>query len=463
MRSAAAVKVGAVVLLALVLVVVFAVYVMGFRARATHYRVCVTFDNAQGLVGGDPVMLAGVKIGQVKSVQVSPDLKAEVILDLDRRQSGPLYDTFQFRVNTSGLIQTRMVEVVPPPPGRRKGTLLEGGACLVGTSAPDLNSLLAQSGTLINNLNRTVTTINQTLTDPKVLGNITRSLESIAAAAAAAQQLAETTAGLAAETQPELQATMQNVRRATADVKATTDLLRTQLARSNIVPNVEEITRETQTTAANLARLTGDLAKVTSNPNFQQDISGSLADIRASAASLKKITADLTAVSGEVKKAAPSIPKAAAEISKIAETTATIRERLKPPQINASFDVLGSPKAGRTFSSGRLDFTTQEGRFLRLGIDDIGENSKVDVQVGERQGRRTLRYGLIRSELGIGLDLPTPRDSTLSLNVFDPNHVKADVLLDLPRFFGRPDLDFLVGLRDLNGDNLAVAGVRLRR
>ena len=71
------------------------------------------------------------------------------------------------------------------------------------------------------------------------------------------------------------------------------------------------------------------------------------------------------------------------EVAKIAETTAVIRERLKAPRINASFDVLHSPRAGHIFSSGRLDFTTQEGRFLRLGLDDIGQEGKVDVRIAE--------------------------------------------------------------------------------
>src|SRR5574340_235890 len=177
MRGGAEVKVGAVVLLAILLAVGFAVYVMGVRVHATRYEICVIFDNAQGLVGGDPVMLAGVKIGQVKRVRVNADRKAEVHLEIDRAQAGVLYDNYQFRVNTSGLIQQRMVEVVPPAQARATGRELRPDQCIKGTTAPDLTALLTQSGTLVSNLNRTVTAINSTLASPEVLANVTSSLE----------------------------------------------------------------------------------------------------------------------------------------------------------------------------------------------------------------------------------------------------------------------------------------------
>ncbi len=73
-----------------------------------------------------------------------------------------------------------------------------------------------------------------------------------------------------------------------------------------------------------------------------------------------------------------------------------------------------------------------------------------------------LRYGLYRSQLGVGLDAPAPHGNELTLNLFDPNHLKLDGYVAFPRVFG-PAADLLVGVRDLNEENLFVAGVRFRR
>ncbi|MBE9566416.1 MAG: hypothetical protein IMF16_06680 [Proteobacteria bacterium] len=114
-------------------------------------------------------------------------------------------------------------------------------------------------------------------------------------------------------------------------------------------------------------------------------------------------------------------------------------------------------------SSGRLDFSTSEGRFLRVGIDDIGEESTVNIQVADRQSLGLVRYGLVRSRLGFGIDVPLPRESTLSVDIFDPNDPRADVLADVPFVLGRSEWGLLTGVRDLGADHLFVAGVRMRR
>ncbi|GAH80486.1 unnamed protein product, partial [marine sediment metagenome] len=99
----------------------------------------------------------------------------------------------------------------------------------------------------------------------------------------------------------------------------------------------------------------------------------------------------------------------------------------------------------------------------RLGMDDIGEENDVNVQIGDRQDRYTLRYGIVRSRLGFGVDFSLPRRTTLSLDIFDPNNLRADLLANIPVVPGRDDWNILVGARDLGEDELFVGGVRLKR
>ena len=54
------------------------------RARATsgRYQVRAIFDNAGFVIPGEDVKVAGVKVGKIDSLDVTPDFKAAVVLDI---------------------------------------------------------------------------------------------------------------------------------------------------------------------------------------------------------------------------------------------------------------------------------------------------------------------------------------------------------------------------------------------
>ncbi len=74
-----------------------------------------------------------------------------------------------------------------------------------------------------------------------------------------------------------------------------------------------------------------------------------------------------------------------------------------------------------------------------------------------------MRYGLVRSRLGAGLDLSLPHRTRLSFDIFDPNDLRADVLADIPITPGSSDLSLILGARDLGQDAILVGGLRLKR
>lgn len=200
-----------------------------------------------------------------------------------------------------------------------------------------------------------------------------------------------------------------------------------------------------------------------SSPQVKLELRSTLSNIHDASLSLKSIGENLEAFSGKLREAAPAVPRVVKEAESLATTTEQIRERLKPPEIHGNFSVAYSGKASRSFSTGSLDISTTPDRFLRLGIDDIGEQSTVNIQLAERQRLGVLRYGLVRSRLGLGFDLGRPNRPSLSLDLFDPNRLRADVTADVPLIVGGTTWGLLVGVRDAGGENLFVVGARARR
>jgi phospholipid/cholesterol/gamma-HCH transport system substrate-binding protein len=460
MRTGSEVRVGAITVLAIILMAAYVFYIRGYRAAVDTYRVCVTFQDARGLQRGDPVRMVGVKIGEVATVEINMRLKADVTLTVDKRYE--LYEDYRFQIATSGLIQERFVEVIPEPPNPYVEKMKDG-SCVEGVLQPSLSDLVAVGAQVLDNLNRTSHSLNVVLTDQEILSGMRDALQSFSAAAKAASRLAATTAALADASQPDVLATLQQLRVASEDLQVVTSEFRTRLAQGTTLDDLEETAHYARETAANAAKVSSALAGVADDPHVQDQLRSTLSAIHDAAQSAKQVGEDLEVFSAELREAAPVVPKIAAEAEESVGAAAAIRDRLKPPDIKAAFDVVYSGKADRWFSTGRLDFQTRPDRFFRIGMDDIGEENDVNVQLGDRQDRYTLRYGLVRSRLGFGVDLSLPRRTTLSLDVFDPNNVRADLLADIPIVPGRDDWSILVGARDLGDGELFVGGVRLKR
>jgi phospholipid/cholesterol/gamma-HCH transport system substrate-binding protein len=460
MRPGAEIKVGIITLIAIILVGAYLFYVRGYIAAAATYQVCVTFESARGLERGDPVRMVGVRIGKVNAVEINPDLEADVTLAIDERYE--LYDSYKFQIAASGIIPERFVEVVPAPPDPY-ATKMDDGFCVDGVIQPTLRDLSAAGSELLANLNRTSRALNVVLTDQEILMGLRSTLEAFEAAASDASKVAAATASLAEELTPEMTAALRNLEGAFADVRAVTADLRLRVTEGGALDDVEETVRYARQTAANAAEASAKLAALTSDPEIEGQVREAVANIRDASRSAKQVGEDLEDFSAELSAAAPVVAKVAGEAEEIAGDVEAVREALEAPEITATFDVSYSGKADRWFPTGYLDFHTRSDRFFRLGIDDIGEGNELNAQLGDRHERIAVRYGLVRSRLGFGIDFDLPRRSSISLDIFDPNNVRADIYADIPVLPERANWSILLGARNIGEDELLVGGIRLKR
>jgi phospholipid/cholesterol/gamma-HCH transport system substrate-binding protein len=101
------------VLLAASVLVVFGT---GADDGGGDYRVRAIFMNAFSVIAGEDVKIAGVKVGKVESLDVTPDHKAAVVLRIDR----PGFDDFrtdaECSIRPQSLIGEKFVECTPTQP-----------------------------------------------------------------------------------------------------------------------------------------------------------------------------------------------------------------------------------------------------------------------------------------------------------------------------------------------------------
>ncbi len=155
-------KVGAFVFVGLAmlaaLVVQFGRLGEGFK---TYYDLTVRFNDASGLLKSSDVLLAGAKIGRVaggpRLVQVGNGVEVPLrIYDYVKIPAGS-----KFSVGSSGLLGDRFVNVAMP--AGKPTSYIEKNALIEGTRETGMDDLTREGGELIKELQTTVQNINSTV------------------------------------------------------------------------------------------------------------------------------------------------------------------------------------------------------------------------------------------------------------------------------------------------------------
>ena len=130
-----------------VLIGIISIYFLAFRVGQDQligkktYQLSAIFNNLSGVSKNGRVEVAGVRVGSVRSIELSDQFKAVAILDI--YEGVALEDDTMAVVKTSGLIGDRFIELIPGG----SGILLESGDYIVDTqSALDLESLISKFG-----------------------------------------------------------------------------------------------------------------------------------------------------------------------------------------------------------------------------------------------------------------------------------------------------------------------------
>lgn len=100
-----------------VLVGLVAVAYLSFQVGGLSYKgpggltMRARFDEIGGLSARAPVVISGVKVGQVTSIALDEDLRAEVILEVDQALELPIDTSASIR--TSGLLGDQYISLEP--------------------------------------------------------------------------------------------------------------------------------------------------------------------------------------------------------------------------------------------------------------------------------------------------------------------------------------------------------------
>lgn len=128
-----------------VLVGLGAVAYLSFKVGGLSYKgpvgfhLTATFGEIGGLKVRAPVVISGVRVGQVERIELDPSLRARVLLDVDPKLKLAVDSTAAIR--TAGLLGDQFVAIVP---GAEEEYLKSGDQIAYTESALGLESLVSK-------------------------------------------------------------------------------------------------------------------------------------------------------------------------------------------------------------------------------------------------------------------------------------------------------------------------------
>lgn len=465
------IKVGVIFLLSLLLLGVAIYFLLGYGLTRDRYTLYIVYDQAQ-LQRGDEVRLAGVLVGEVSAVRLTPENRAEVTVRLNRGVQ--VHQNDYVTIGTGALLGENYVEIQPAP-AATNGPVVPAYATLVGHTKPQLEDLITASQGLVLNLQTTVSSLNRIINDPQNLALLRQTLANFSRLSMQSERLVLTMNQTATESRPQIAAIAGNLAESSRQIRLLVTDLSAGLRESDLPTQVSETVSNLRSVTERVDDIVAELQSISKEPALRENVLATADNIRAASARLTTIADTIERAAQNIESTSRNFETASENVvgasGEAREAAARVNQfigkatgagpgklKLNLPRVSGRVDLQYLPRDSRWWTEANLDLALG-GRLLRAGVADIGEGNKLNLQAGLLQGDRRLRLGVIQAKPGLGYDWPL-WGADWSLDLFDPNDPRFNLLSAWPVGDG---YSVTAGVRNALQHPEAAVGVRLGR
>ena len=368
-------------------------FIRGYALSGVRYYLIL--GETMGLEEGASVKVAGVEVGRVTEVGLTPKGEAKICMVVSRKVR--LYTGYDYTISRGALLGEPYVRITPREPrGRplKPGAVVRGrDPILIEDAIVGAQGALLEFGLLMRDLRSDLE------------GMVAVLSEAIRSARGAFRRL-EGFLG-------EAEGVMRGSRR-----------------------KIETALEEAKRTARSLRRVAEVVERFLSTPGLPEEMRLALRSIREAGDSAKSLAGSLEAllsdeeIWGNLKAAAKGVREVVEKVDRSLRMAEKASKSLKTRWEAKTF--FGSkPKMS-------ADFHIRVGDYV-AGVRDIGGRGKVELQRVVEEGRGALYLGLVRGGVGLGYDLRLGRKGALRLDLHGADRIRAD-LRARGRLRGKTDL-----------------------
>ena len=302
------VKVGFLVVVAVVLILLFAVVKGQIPFRHASYEVRAVFKYVAGVDRGSPVRVSGVRVGEVKAVNLAYEDTPLAYVTLGLDHGVKLGRHSQILIRSFGLIGEKYVEIIPT--SVTDTPLIQPGETIIGVEPLPLDRLLVLGEELGRSARDLAISMERLVGDPKLKEEIFDTLNKVQSASV---QGTRTLASVEA-TAVELKEACTRAEDLISSAKDTVEQAKPALLRLifNFQVASEGFVQASKQVTDILAKVQSDessLGRLISSPDIYQKLDQSLTELNRALAQFSEASKDVASLANDVKEGKGSVGK----------------------------------------------------------------------------------------------------------------------------------------------------------
>ncbi len=381
------VKVGAFTVCGLALLAAMLVGLSGVTLFGpSQYTLYATFPEVIGLNPAAEVRFAGVPAGKVLNVEAEG---MHILVTMAVNEDIRIPHASKITVSASGFLGEKYINILP---ARDVGAYLESGDRVAGTPEESMDTMMAKMSVLIEQAHEMMNGINAVVNNPELNSSLV--------------------------------ATAVNLKDITGNVRDMTGAF-SRMA----VHNEGEINRMVH----ELSMLSVSLSSAA------REVEGMVKDFSGdgeAAANLRMTVANIASTSARIDNMAKSLegvvtdPQTAEDLKAVLHNTREVTEKADKMMsgfggaITPGLEVMYSGQKSNWRANFDVTANLSEKSMFKIGVNDIGEGNRFNLQAGHKMGALTARAGIIDGEVGLGLDADAGKYWRFSLDAYDLNNIR---------------------------------------
>ena len=379
-------KVGAFTVVGIILFGAAAMLLGGFSfGKGDVYTLYAGFHEVIGITPQSAVRLSGVPVGTVQDVRndgggVTVTLAIQGDVKIPRGS--------HVTIGAAGVMGDKFINITPE---KDKGVYLGDGDYLIGEDEAGMDTVFDGIAKSLDKVQAILDSMNEVMGNAdfqkdllQMAANMRETTVHISGLVAAMEQTMAMNQGNITQMLQNLNAATASMNRTMNDVEAMMANLRTVGADPQTAENLRATLENVRNASESVAHMAENMDGTFGDPDTAKDLRQTIQNARA--------------LTGRAKGA---------------------MDKLEAIEVKPSADVLYSGGAHDWKTNFNMDVEAGDGKYLRLGREDIGDRDRGNAQVGVRRGSVGARAGLVAGDVGAGLDLYGGKSFRFSADAYD--------------------------------------------
>jgi phospholipid/cholesterol/gamma-HCH transport system substrate-binding protein len=472
-KKSSELKVGLLTLVAILVLVGGTLFVGNFHWFQKTKILNVYFDVVSGLQEGSPVQLNGVRVGEVKSITMHPEMTHPIIVALELLQSAKIHKDAEVSINTQGLMGEKYVEIYA---GTLQSPYLYPGEPLMGQSPTGLEDVLKTSKQVADNLEKTTKAFADIFTQESTknairnfmvrLDDVSKNIDDLVAQrrgdisqfAINLRVLSDNMKGVVNEMDTMLKENSGNINKISSNLAEVSENIRAHSAK--ITENIDALTEQLRGTAT----------------EGRPDLQTTLKNFRDASEEFKKSMEKLDTIAGRIQNGEGTVGKLVSSDALYDQASSTMSSvRNMASTISAGGKFFGGIQFEYEMRyRGELDrfrndidarITPNDEKYYIIGVSDVGETNGLNLLYVRREGPLDIKMGIWESKSSAQLAYNMFKDrlslEVLGVGLTGKTRVDVQSYLLLGKYW---DVNWyaVVGGDDLTREPTASAGFQMR-